>query len=292
MDIIKKNIHFILPGGGVRGSFQAGFIYQLRKKYSDYFNIYRIDGTSVGALNGLLILLNDPEDIKNIWFSIDNIENIFNPWGMKPILNHLKMIYNGFFHKSIYQSDGLQKLVRSNLSKVNKDSMKTYNCVVTNVYRGDYEYINGEHDNIDDFIIASASPWIISPPVATNNYLYIDGGLLQTYPIDNVKNSDADIKLLLGYDTTHLNKIGIGGDNLINYLARLIDISRLNHPNIKKLPHYITKYGITAIENPLTYPFLEFSKENIIQGFDLGIELADKFANEHFLHTNSINPND
>ena len=26
-------IHFILPGGGVRGAFQAGFLYKLRKIY-------------------------------------------------------------------------------------------------------------------------------------------------------------------------------------------------------------------------------------------------------------------
>ena len=27
--IEKKRIHFILPGGGVNGSFQAGFLYRL-----------------------------------------------------------------------------------------------------------------------------------------------------------------------------------------------------------------------------------------------------------------------
>ena len=70
----KKTIHFILPGGGVRGSFQAGFIYQLRKKYSEYYDIYRIDGTSVGALNGMALILEDPEDIKKLWLSINSIE--------------------------------------------------------------------------------------------------------------------------------------------------------------------------------------------------------------------------
>ena len=38
-------IHFILPGGGVRGAFQAGFLYKLRKIYGDKFEIARIDGT-------------------------------------------------------------------------------------------------------------------------------------------------------------------------------------------------------------------------------------------------------
>ena len=199
------------------------------------------------------------------------------------------MIYQGFFKKSVYQSDGLKNIVRSNLDKIDKNLIDKYHCVVTNVYTGDYEYINVTHPNIDELIIASASPWIVSPPVSTNNHLYIDGGLLQTYPIDNIKNSQANIKLLLGYDTTHLNKIGMAGDNIISYLARLIDISRLNHPNIKKLTHYASKYGVIMIENPLDYPFLDFSKERIVQGFDLGIEAADKFAREHFLISNDEN---
>ena len=50
----KPSIHFILPAGGVKGCFQFGFMYQLKKNFSHLFDIYQIDGTSVGALNGLL----------------------------------------------------------------------------------------------------------------------------------------------------------------------------------------------------------------------------------------------
>lgn len=281
--ISKKNIHFILPGGGVRGSFQAGFIYQLRTKYNEYFEINRIDGTSVGALNGLAFILPEPEDIKKIWFSIENMESIFNPWDTKPILNQFKMVYHGFYKKGLYQNDGLRNIIQSNIDKVDKNLIDKYYCVVTNVYTGDYEYINGTHPNINDLIIASASPWIISPPVSTNNHLYIDGGLLHTYPIDYIKNSQADIKLLIGYDNTHLNRMGIDGDNIVSYLARLIDISRLNHPNIKKLEKYVSKYNVITIENSLDYPFLDFSKEHVAQGFDTGIEAADKFAKEYLI---------
>ena len=49
------NIHFILPAGGVRGAFQAGFLHQLFTNYEDKFNIARIDGTSVGSINGFAI---------------------------------------------------------------------------------------------------------------------------------------------------------------------------------------------------------------------------------------------
>ena len=49
----KKKIHFILPGGGVRGSFQAGFLYQLYTNYSNLYLTYHVDGVSIGSINGL-----------------------------------------------------------------------------------------------------------------------------------------------------------------------------------------------------------------------------------------------
>jgi len=284
MEINKKSIHFILPGGGVRGSFQAGFIYHLKKNYNHLFEIYQIDGTSVGALNGLSLIVDDHEHIKNIWYSIENIEHIFNPWTFKPLWNKFKTIYQGFFKKSLYQNDGLKSIIYDNMTKINNTLLNKYNCVVTNVYTGEYEYINGSDENIKDYVMASASPWIISPMISINNYMYIDGGLLQTYPIQNIKNSKADIKLLLGYDNTHTNKIGMLGDNIITYLTRLIDISRLNQSNICKLSKYINKYNIIAVENPLQYPFLDFTIENITNGFEKGIEAAEEFCNKYLLH--------
>ena len=52
-------IHFILPGGGVRGAFQAGFLHTLCKDFGGKFEIARIDGTSVGSINGFAIMNND-----------------------------------------------------------------------------------------------------------------------------------------------------------------------------------------------------------------------------------------
>jgi NTE family protein len=283
MEIDKKTIHFILPGGGVRGCFQAGFIYHLQKNYSHLFEIYKIDGTSVGALNGMALLFENPEHIKDIWFSLQNMETIFNPWTDKHLWNKLKTMYQGFFNKSLYQNDGLQNIVKNNIDKINKKHLDKYNCVVTNLYTGEYEYINGSNEHISDYIIASASPWIIAPIVSINNYMYIDGGLLQTYPVKQLKNSKADIKLLVGYDIGHKNKLGMSGDNLITYLARVIDISRLNQSNIHKITKYINKYNIITVENPLQYPFLDFSIENITNGFEKGIEAADIFAKNYLL---------
>ena len=277
----KKSIHFILPGGGVKGSFQAGFLWCLRTHYENLYTIYQIDGTSVGALNGFAFILHDIEQIRNIWFNINSIDDIFNAYSDKPIWGKIKSIYNGFFEKSVCQNDGLKKIINNNMSNINTEKLKLYNCVVTDVYHGAYEYINGENNNIVDYIVASASPWIIAPPVPIENHIYIDGGLMQTYPIKNVKTSNADIKLIVGRDSMHCNKLGMPGTNIFHYLIRLIEISRLNNNNITKLQKYIDKYNIIAIDNPLEYPFLEFTQEHVLEGFNKGIESAHIFAEKY-----------
>ena len=277
----KKSIHFILPGGGVKGSFQAGFLWCLRTHYENLFTIFQIDGTSVGALNGFAYILNDIEHIRNIWFNIKSIDDIFNAYSDKPIWGKIKSIYNGFYEKSVCQNDGLKNIISNNMQNINRDKLKLFNCVVTNVYNGCYEYINGENNNIVDYIVASASPWIIAPPVSIENHIFIDGGLMQTYPIENVKKSNADIKLIVGRDTMHTNKLGMPGTNIFHYLIRLIEISRLNNKNITKLQKYIDKYNIVTIDNPLEYPFLEFTQDHVLQGFNKGIESAHLFAEKY-----------
>ena len=84
-------IHFILPGGGVRGAFQAGFMYNLFKKYDDQFEIARIDGTSVGSLNGFAIMNKKYENLK-IWLNINNINDLFSNWSDKYLIGILQDI--------------------------------------------------------------------------------------------------------------------------------------------------------------------------------------------------------
>ena len=73
------------------------------------------------------------------------------------------------------------------------------------------------------------------------------------------------------------------GTNIFHYLIRLIDISRLNNSNINKLEKYIKKYNIVSVENPLEYPFLEFKKEYVLEGFNDGIASAHIFAEKYLI---------
>ena len=90
-----KSIHFILPAGGVRGSFQAGFLYELFTKHRDSFEIYKIDGTSVGSINGIATLLGQYEVLKNTWLTIKDINDFFGNWCKTPLISKISNLYYG-----------------------------------------------------------------------------------------------------------------------------------------------------------------------------------------------------
>ena len=280
----RKKIHFSLPSGGIRGCFQAGFIYQLKKKYNDLFEIYQIDGCSIGSLNGLCLLFDNPEDIKTQWYACKNKHDIFDPWLKNKILDRIISVYNGIIHNGMYRSDALTKMIETAYQNVNKTNLDKYNCVVTNLSNGTYEYINGTNKNIVKFIVASASPRIITEPVNIDNKIYNDGNLLHKYPIDNFKNSKADIKLLIGYEINYDNKVRNIGNNIIEYLNILIDITRKHNPNLNKIHKYINKYNIITIDNAVNFDALDINIKNITIGFEKGIEAADIFAKKHLLN--------
>ncbi len=277
----KPKIHFILPGGGVRGSFQAGFLYSLFTDYSDYFETIKIDGTSVGAINGISIASENYEELKKLWHNINSIEDLFDTWSNNSLFGTWISYYRGFFNNGLFNNNGIKNLLINNVLEKWKnkkiEEKKKFSCVAVNVNKANTLYIDGDDENIIDYITASASPWIISNPVKINNQLFTDGGLLETYPLKNVKKCNADLTVIVGYDQEHFNFIEADNSNLLEYLATLIDISRFNSNNTIKMREIISDENIIKLSNPMKVSFLEFNKENIQYGFLQGTEFAKSF---------------
>ena len=282
----KPSIHFILPAGGVKGCFQFGFMYQLKKYYSDLFTIHQIDGTSVGALNGFSIITDTEEHMRNVWFSLKDREDLFSSWKV-PILNKLVIGYNALYNNGIFAKDKLKKHITGK-SKFCLNLAK-YNCAVCNLNTGESEYINGTDKNIEDFVLASSSPWIITEPVIIDNAAYIDGGLLDTYPIRDLNKSTADIIVFVGFDPHH-DYISNGiGKNMLEYLAHLIDILRYQkHQHTKVDIDTIKKMhdNVVFIQTTVhTSNFLNFDQAIIKKGFEDGVYAANQFVID-YLPTN------
>jgi len=261
--ISKKKIHFILPGGGVNGCFQAGFIYRLLKDCSQHIEISRIDGISVGALNGIGILLENPEFLRNIWYSIEHRNHIFDSHPTNRV---------AWEKGSLYDSNGLKEIIQIYKDFVNLDDLKKYHCVVHNSNTNDCEYINGGHVNIWDYVVASASPPVISPYSKINDCYYTDGGVDLVYPIDYIEYN-SDIRLVIGYY-----------EEKRYYLFKLYKkIKKSIGDNMRKARELVSGKKLTTIMNPCRFNIIDFRRETIDKGFKMGEEAAIKFYLEHII---------
>ena len=61
---LSREYGLVLEGGGAKGSFQIGAWRALREAG---IKIKGVSGVSVGALNGALICMDDPEKAEDIW---------------------------------------------------------------------------------------------------------------------------------------------------------------------------------------------------------------------------------
>ena len=62
-------IGLALAGGGPLGSYQVGVLKYLKEK-NWHFDV--ITGTSVGAINGALVVTNEVEKLEKLWLEIDS----------------------------------------------------------------------------------------------------------------------------------------------------------------------------------------------------------------------------
>ena len=65
---LSRESGLVLEGGGAKGSFQIGAWRALREAG---IKIKGVSGVSVGALNGALICMDDPEKAEDIWHNIN-----------------------------------------------------------------------------------------------------------------------------------------------------------------------------------------------------------------------------
>lgn len=279
--VTKPKIHFILPGGGVRGAFQAGFLYHLFKNYGKCFEIARIDGTSVGSINGFAAINNDFDKLREIWLNITCVNDLFDNWSNSPVVGPISSLYYGYHNCGLFSNSKLMSIINDTYSRgweeKEEEIQKNYSCAVVNLENGKTKYVYGNDKNIVNYITASASPWVISNPVDIEGEQYADGSLLETYPLKHVGECGADITLIVGYDQEHFSYKSGDNRNLLTYLANLIDISRYNSINTQKLKEMIDNQTVIGIANPMTMLFVDFDKEAIHDGFNSGNEFADTF---------------
>ncbi len=171
----------VLSGGGAKGAYQAGVWKAIRKCRIKY-NI--VTGTSIGALNGMMMVQNDFYKCLKMWKTIDyshlydaNIKN--------------ETMYVDYFKEALnggIKTNKIQKLISDNYkANVFYKSNIDYGLVTFNLTKLKHEYItkqNTDQTKMPLYIMASASCFPAFEKKIIDSASYIDGGFYDNLPIN------------------------------------------------------------------------------------------------------------
>ena len=225
--------HLVFSGGGPVGLISYGAAKQLnKKKFWDIKNIETIYGTSIGAYMGTLISLGyewdwiDDYFIKRPWRKIIDIEiiTLLEAYNKKGLLGE-KFINDIIL--PLLEAKGLSEDVTfKELYEFNKIEIHIYSTEINGEHmkKIDISYIT--HPNmkvITGLCMSMAFPFIFSP-VIDSEQCYVDGGVLNNFPLNDCLEKNCDPDEILGFDIRfpeQENKI-LEESTIINYLVILL----------------------------------------------------------------------
>jgi len=192
----KYNTGVVLSGGGARGFAHLGVLQALNEAgiYPDI-----VSGTSAGALAGVMYCDGySPKEICKIMKASSRLNY------MKPTLPR----------DGLLQISGIRKILETNLrAKTFKDLKIPLYVTATDLNNGKAVYFS-EGDLLDT-VIASASIPVLFKPVIINNIYYVDGGILDNFPVHPIENR---CRLIIG---SFVNPVGYEG--IINGLTKIAE---------------------------------------------------------------------
>lgn len=170
----------ILSGGGAKGCFQVGCMKKL-----DELGIKpnRIYGTSTGALQAAGYSHLGIKRLEEIWLGLKSKYDVFG-WNWWPHILTLGLTLDGKYHMR-----PLEKKLKAINDSPREPGIEC-EAIVTRVSlkTGALEYINYDHPEFLNAVLASASVPFVSRPIGD----YVDGGVRDQVPIRDIEKSLAD----------------------------------------------------------------------------------------------------
>lgn len=174
----------VLSGGGANGAYQSGAVQFLVGDLRLRYDI--ICGTSVGALNGAALAQfghgqesQAADFLDRMWTEISGDGSIYRKWA-HGLLWHLPVLW----HRSVYDTSPLAKLVRQNLSRERlASSGKKFRAIAVAWGAGESSAWTEQDEDVVDGVLASSSFPLFFAPVRARGVEWTDGGVRDITPL-------------------------------------------------------------------------------------------------------------
>lgn len=251
----------VLSGGGSKGSYQIGVWKALRKLK---FNYDIVTGTSVGALNGALMVQNKYHKAYKLWKKI-NMNTLF---GNEIVIPNNKQELMKLYSTNFLKNGGMKINELQNLidKTINKDlffkSKINYGLITVNISNKkvlQLEKKKIKKNKLCDYLVASASCYPAFQLKDIDGKKYMDGGMFDNLPINLA--------------------IKLGADDII-----AVDLCA---PGIKQIVKNKKNIKLTIIKpNNKLSSFLNFNEEeakiNIKYGYNDAMKIFNKYYGKKY----------
>ena len=177
-------IAIVLSGGGAKGAYEMG-VWKALKKLKIKYKI--VTGTSIGAINGMMMVQNDYYRCLRFWKNIsydmlyDNFDKVNNSQEM--YLSYLNKIIDGGIN-----TEKIEKIINDNYRPKKLYNSKVQFGVATfSLKNRKVIYVtkkNTRPDKLKKYILASATCFPVFKPTKIGTDTLIDGGYYDTLPIN------------------------------------------------------------------------------------------------------------
>lgn len=279
----KPKIGLVLSGGGAKGFAHIGVLKEIEKAgiKLDY-----IGGTSMGAvIGGLYAVGYSAQQLDSIFnnTNFDNIIQDFVPRNNKTFyeksndelyaltlpFQNLKISVPKGLSKGLYNYNLISKLTHNVRHLLNFNDLKIpFVCVATNVETGKEKIF---HEGSLPLVLAASGAFpSLFAPVEINGELYIDGGVANNYPVEEVRKMGADF--IIGVDVQD----GLKSSNELNGATGVL-VQITNYQMIEKMEEKQKITDIYIKPNVESYSVISFDKgPEIIEKGQMAAQLCYK----------------
>ena len=233
---LTKEYGLVLEGGGAKGAYQIGAWKALKEAG---VNIKGIAGTSVGALNGALICMDDYENAKNIWESIayskvmkvDDIQMGELLQGNLPMGEFIKLAIQTMKDGGV-DITPLKELIAGCVDpqKILQSDKEFYVLTfsVDEMKELEVDMKTQEPAFIPDFLLASAYIFPLFKNEKLHGKMFVDGGVINNVPLETlVSRGYQDIIVLRIFGVGRERKVKIPEDTTILSVEPRVDLGSI-----------------------------------------------------------------